>query len=319
MRRAARIASAAVAVAATSLLLGSTAAAERTAAQSSLIACADRAATSARIACLERATRTIASDRSVDAAIRELERAARHDRLVAIDCHMALHPIGAEAGTRLAGSTRPLPLERPRSFCHEGYVHGMQVAWLERAPTRALVADGARTCNSADPVADWTCGHSLGHALAARAGDSGMASAMPWCARAWHGALRLALDRDAFLSTCAKGALMELTLRDEREDRSDRSTSPCTNVRENLLQWCEAHAWLRADLDRDRAATTRQRLDACDQLARTVPGRRSCAAIVGRALTTPAACASDAADLRRACRAAARLGPIDPSTIPAPA
>lgn len=201
------------------------------------------------------------------------------------DCHLAQHPVGAVEGTRLAREGSPLPLVRPRSYCHEGYVHGMQVAWLEHAPTRVLVASGARSCDASDSQVDWACGHSLGHVLGGRAGS--MATAMRWCDRAYGGAVHLGLDRDGFLTTCAKGAIMELTLRDDRAGTTDRAAHDCRGVDERLLPWCEGHLWLRADLGIDRAATPAEQLQACDQLARTAAGRAACRGMVGRAVDDP--------------------------------
>lgn len=296
---------------------GSSGAAERSDAGDPFVACADPALPSARLDCLERATRRHATPHGTTAAIRELERAATRDAQVAIDCHMALHPLGADSGRRIARDGKALPLARPRSFCHEGYVHGMQVAWLDAAPTGVLVRTGALACDSSDPTIDWACGHSLGHAFASRAGSGAMPTAMRWCDLTYDSAVHLGLDRDGFMTTCAKGALMEFTIRDERAGVTDPRRHACDGVDDRLLPWCEGHAWLRAGLGSAAAPTELDQLAACDELATSATGRQACAGIVGRGMADEHSCDAAAVDLRGPCRRASRLGPIDPAAIPA--
>lgn len=291
--------------------------------QDPFLDCAGITATLDRADCLERVTRDVADDVGMTDAIRRLERAAPLDPGIATACHMALHPVGADAGRTMAAADAALPLVRPRSFCHEGYVHGMQVAWLEAVPTDTLVRSGIRSCDASDPVVDWACGHSLGHALAGRAvddhaaGDAApMATAMRWCARTYEGAVHLGLDRDSFLTTCAKGALMEVTLRDEREQLGTVDRDACAAVDETLAPWCEAHAWLRADVAREGPADADAQLAACDELARTRLGRESCAAMVARTSPTAGPCDRAAPDLRAPCRASVDLGVADPAGAP---
>ncbi len=283
----------------------------------SVAACSEPRGAVPRRACIERAVRADIDAIGLDGALERLERAARADPGVAADCHMALHPLGADAGERLARSDARLPLVRPRSFCHEGYVHGMQVAWLDAAPTPQLIRDGARSCDASDANVDWACGHSLGHVLARRAGAAGMPTAAAWCASTYRGAVRLGLDREAFLTTCMKGSLMEYVLLDERADATDRARHACGGVRRDLLPWCEGHVWLRADVASDRTPTVADRLAACDELATTRVGRIACAGMVGRGASMVDPCGTRSSDLADACAAAAGRGPIDPAAIPA--
>jgi len=272
-------------------------------------ACATAGAPRERIDCLTGAT--------LRHGLGALEAAAERDPRVASDCHMAMHPVGEQVGRDLARAGDPLPLERPRSFCHEGYVHGMQVAWLGAASTSELVRGGARACDASDPKVDWACGHSIGHALAAHEPSGGMAVAMRHCARTYDGAVHLGLDRDAFLTTCAKGALMEFTMRDERAGVTDPSAHACGAVDRELAPWCEGHVWLRAGLGEADAASNAAQLATCDELARTLIGRAACAGMVGRGIDGASNCMVAAPDLRAACRDASELGPIDPAAIPA--
>jgi hypothetical protein len=268
--------------------------------------------------CVEHVVRGDMLRSSTPKAIAHLERAASRDPVVAQDCHMALHPIGADEGARLAREGEPLPLTRPRSFCHEGYVHGMQVAWLDETATPELVRSGARACDSSDVNTDWACGHSLGHVLARRAGDEGgMPRVMRWCDQTYRGAVHLGLDRDSFLTTCAKGALMEFSLRDERARLTDESRHACDGVDQSLLPWCEGNVWLRARVGTGHTATPADELTTCTTLARSSSGRRACVGIVARTLDDDRRCSTLPRDVVASCRRATSLGPVNPASVPA--
>lgn len=109
---------------------------------------------------------------------------------------------------------------------------------------------------------------------------------------------------------------MEVTLRDEREPLGTVDRDACAAVDETLAPWCEAHAWLRADVAREGPADADAQLAACGELARTRLGRESCAAMVARTSPTAGPCDRAAPDLHAPCRASVGLGVADPAGAP---
>lgn len=212
--------------------------------------------------------------------LRDVVRAARSDPVVAAQCHMALHPIGNDSGNEFARRGQPLPLRRPSNFCEEGFVHGLQIAWLSSASSLQLRRDGVRACSAANSDADWTCGHSLGHAFAKAAGDNGrMATVTAWCQEAWGRAVHLGLDHDSFLSTCTRGATMEMSFTDARLNRH-APRRPCAGVASHLVLFCDAHVWMR--LDPGVSSSPKARRTACLEFTRTLRGRAACIAMMTR-------------------------------------
>ncbi|MCW2973518.1 MAG: hypothetical protein JWN72_1791 [Thermoleophilia bacterium] len=244
------------------------------------VSCAHEQQSEARTACIGRVAARRVTSVGHRRAIAEIERAARADAGIAVDCHMALHPTGAAEGARLARAHAPLPLTKPRSFCDEGFVHGEQIAWFSAASTIELRATGIRACSSASSINDWACGHSFGHVLAQRTGEDGtMATALDWCQEAYGRAVHLGLDRDSWLTTCARGAMMEFSFADGRLHRSP-PRAPCAGVRSELVTWCDAHVWLRTRPTGGTASLHAAQLRACAEWTRTREGSRACRTIV---------------------------------------
>lgn len=279
--------------------------------RSELARCSFLDPTAERTTCYAEVLQAQVDAGGIDATLVDVDEERVRSRRFARECHVALHPVGAAAGRALAQNGDAIPALTPRSFCHEGYVHGLTIAFMESASVGTLVRKGALLCSGQDVETGWSCSHSLGHLFAQRS-RSGMLGAGSLCSRASEPAVgRLPFEPDVFVASCVKGAIMELDMAAARVGRELDRSEVCTGVRKPVALPC--YAFLPVGLlgDTDPLAPAEPCLTAVP------PGKAqdACISVFARALESPDTCSAlDDRHLRDVCRREAAFARVyDPN------
>lgn len=241
-----------------------------------------------RLECYSEEVLRIRGDDSLDATIRMIDDAAQQDEQFARDCHQAMHPLGAADGAKLVGDDEPFPLMTTHSFCHEGYVHGLTIAFFEDGSRSELVGEAARACANGDVEATWSCAHSFGHLFASRERGHIERSA-GLCAASLDGArdVPLVMDTPAWMASCVKGAIMEEMVWDGAHDVGGTPTDYCARVEDRARIYCDAFVMLRATLASESIPA---RGAMCLTHVPAGPGREQCVRVYGRTAETDEQC-----------------------------
>lgn len=249
-------------------------------ATSPLSSCSPVANRQERLECYTRHAWRIRRDRGLSATFEAVDDAAHEDEQFARDCHQSMHPLGAADGTKLAADDEPFPLMTTRSFCHEGYVHGLTIAFFEEGDRDALVGEAARACANGDVEATWSCAHSFGHLFAARE-QGRIERSAGLCASSLDDAndVPLVMDTPAWMASCVKGAVMEEMVRDLSRNVRSTPTDYCANVEERARIYCDAFVMLRATLVTEAIPA---RGAMCLTHVRAGDGREQCVRVYGR-------------------------------------
>jgi hypothetical protein len=241
-----------------------------------------------RLECYSRQVLHIRGDETLSSTIRTIDDAAKEDEQFARDCHQAMHPLGAADGEQLVEDDRPFPLLTTHSFCHEGYVHGLTIAFFEEGSRDELVGEAARACANGDVEATWSCAHSFGHLFASRERGHIERSA-GLCAASLDGArdVPLVMDTPAWMASCVKGAIMEEMVWDGAHDVSVTPTDYCSRVEERARIYCDAFVMLRATLESEAIPA---RGAMCLTHVPAGSGREQCVRVYGRTAETDDQC-----------------------------
>jgi hypothetical protein len=260
----------------------------QTAEQLDLSACKSIAVRNDRLECYTRRMTALRERLGIADTIAIVDHAARADKQFARDCHQAFHPIGASAGDQLVKDGKPFPIKTTRSFCQEGYVHGLTIAYFDGGTRDELVGQAARACANGDTEATWGCAHSFGHLFAQRERGH-IDRSIALCASSLNDTqdVPLMMDTSSWIASCAKGAVMEEMVHDELADRRHTPRDYCEKVDTKLRLYCDAFVSLRATL-------TTELLEArgamCVSHVPPGAGREQCVRVYGRTTETNAQC-----------------------------
>lgn len=237
--------------------------------------CGDVEQRGARIDCYEQAFAVLVDDAGAAPAIAHFSDLGSQDAVLAADCHLALHAIGDGAGRRIAAEGRPLPMLDPGDFCHQGYVHGLMIAYFDSVDLQHEAPASPSSCGGSNLLRAWSCAHVLGHVYARRAsfamaGTShgclaGARSVVPWT---------MPFDRNSWLSSCMKGAVMEFALHDMDQGRDEPRPGTCIGVVRELERHCYSFVSLMSAVGGESTLATQR--EACVALAPVGVPRDAC-------------------------------------------
>lgn len=249
----------------------------------------------AQIDCYGDQAAQIAARDGSETAIAEIDERSRTDADLRAECHMVLHRVGEPEGRRAGRAGDSFPEFPAQSFCHDGYVHGYFIGYLETAAldTGSMRAVSAHCGAQEDDGAVVSCAHAVGHVLARRAARD-MERAATGCEQLTH---RSEATREAARFDCAYGASMEYTVRDLQAGR-ERPLDNCTKVRGELGRRA-CYTFLPGRVAQ-LAGSLEDAAGVCER-APTTADRAACIHGYARAATRGDCNAFSTASLRRAC------------------
>lgn len=248
--------------------------------------------------CVIRQLRGAMEGRGTEAGLARVDRLAQEHPLVASHCHLAMHPIGEDAGERAASERRMPPAANGESTCRRGFMHGMMLGYVSRANGGDVSKALPRLCTR-DQQDERNCAHVVGHLIAREAGDSNAERSISEGCVAATLKTDISAERDVTEDDeqeCVRGGYMEIALT-AKQPPLDTWRRRCEQSPARTREEC--FAWL-PPLAAYRQLSQRAAAEQCASQARGSARHRDCVQGVSRVLSGSAPCRSfsDSRDTR---------------------